>query len=90
MLFVGKENICKNYILNSVDFPNEIEGLSPFIPRFLRVKSIHIELPRFFLFLYCIMRINSTQKADENGFIQLHKAIGKCLSLRSFEWKAIE
>jgi len=66
-----------NLVLRRVDFPSEIETLAPFVSRFSRLRSIRIELPR-------------TQNIDENGFIQLYKAIGSCSHLRSCEWRAIE
>jgi len=65
-----------NLVIRRVDSSNEIESLSPFIARFLRIKSLRIEFP-------------CTQNTEENNFVRLYRAIGKCTNLRSFERKAI-
>jgi len=66
-----------NLVIRRVDFPHEIETITPFVSRFLRLRSFRVEFPR-------------TENIDENGLTELYKAIGNCSHLRSLEWKAIE
>jgi len=66
-----------NFVIRRVDFPHELETITPFISRFSRLRSLRVEFPR-------------TENIHENGFIQLFQAIESCSHLRSLEWKGIE
>jgi len=66
-----------NLVIRRVDYPQELETIAPFVSRFSRLRSLRVEFPR-------------TPNIDENGYVQLYKAIGNCSHLTSLEWKAIE
>jgi len=67
-----KEARRTNFVIRRVNTSDELETLSPFIARFLRVISFRIEFP-------------NTQNVGEKGLLQLHKAIRNFSFLQSFE-----
>ena len=90
--FVGKSQISSFFSSNfiSVNTSDELEKLSPFIARFLRLESIRVEFPKFLMFSHDLIIPFSTQNASENSIIELYKAIGHCSFLKCFGWNDIK
>jgi len=43
-----KETRRANFVIRRVNTPDELEIMSPFIARFLKIKALRIEFPKFY------------------------------------------